>query len=115
MDRVADIDAEYEWLDLADRRLGVEDCVVVGRLVRDNPTATALDLSLNLLAGHDGESMDGILALCETLRHNTTLTMLDLQVSNCTAQAHSMRVTPTPRHTTHTHRKLACPKCVLPR
>ena len=47
-------DEEYQWLDLADLSLGVEDLVVIGRLVWYNSTATALDLSLSLLAGDSG-------------------------------------------------------------
>mgnify|MGYP000324011920 CR=1 FL=1 len=46
---------EYQWLDLTDKKLGVEDLVVVGRLIWYNSTATALDLSLNMLAGESGE------------------------------------------------------------
>lgn len=43
------------WIDLSERSLTVEDVVVIGRLLWENSTATALDLSLNDIAGAKGD------------------------------------------------------------
>ncbi len=43
------------WLSLSDCGVGPEDLTVIGLLLQGNECATALDLSLNLVAGEKGE------------------------------------------------------------
>lgn len=78
---------EELWIDLSDKGLTVEDVVVIGRLLWGNSSTTALDLSLNDIAGPDGKNLDGIFSLCEAIKVNTTLNMLDLQESNLSDEA----------------------------
>lgn len=55
---------------------------VIGALISQNTVTTALDLSLNMIAGPNGDEMQGLRTLGDALRQNSRLEMLDLQDCN---------------------------------
>lgn len=65
------------WLSLSDSGVGPEDLAVIGLLLQGNSSATALDLSLNLIAGEKGEVITSTPCQC---RHSLSVVMLQ-----CTA------------------------------